>query len=156
MLYKLRYNYNIFQHNICTLEDHLHINMDENRLTKRVFQWDYIICKNWCFEVKEIFSFIQLQRVYDDMNECSLNKIECNLSEHRNNQWKELLTSKPQLRTYMKFKDNIYTKSMFNIVPLEREDHCEHNFDSVFWHCILKPADLETWNLKNNFVLFVI
>ncbi len=31
------------------------INMDENRLTKRVCKWDYIICKNWCFEVKEIF-----------------------------------------------------------------------------------------------------
>ncbi len=49
------------------------INIGENRLTKRVFKWDYIICKNWCFEVKEIFSSIQLQRVYDDMNECSLN-----------------------------------------------------------------------------------
>ncbi len=31
------------------------INMDENKLTKRVLKWDYIICKNWCFEVKEIF-----------------------------------------------------------------------------------------------------
>ncbi len=47
------------------------INMDENRLTKRVFKWYYIICKNWSFEVKEIISSIQLQRVYDDMNECS-------------------------------------------------------------------------------------
>ncbi len=73
------------------------INTDENRLTKRLFKWDYIICKNCCFEVKEIFSSIQLQRVYEDMNECSLNTIECNLTEHRNNQWKELLTSKPKL-----------------------------------------------------------
>ncbi len=44
------------------------------------------------------------------MNECSLNTIECNLTEHRNNQWKESLTSKPKLHTYMKFKDNIYTE----------------------------------------------
>ncbi len=58
------------------------INMDENRLTKRVFKWDYIICENLCFEVREIFSSIQLQRIYDDMNECSLNTIECNLTEH--------------------------------------------------------------------------
>ncbi len=79
--------------------------MDGNRLTKR-----YIICKNWCFEVKEIFSSIQLQRGYDDMNECSLNTIECNLTKHRNNQWKELLTSKPKLHTYMKFKNNIHRK----------------------------------------------
>ncbi len=75
-------------------------------------------------ENKEIFSSIQLQRVYDDMNECSLNTIECNLVEHRNNQWKELLTSKPKLRTYMKFKDNITQKSMFNIVHLGIEEHC--------------------------------
>ncbi len=86
------------------------INMDENRVTKTVFKWDYIIYKNWCFEVKEIFSSIQLQCVYNNMNECSLNTIEYNLTEHRNNQWKELLTSKPKLRTYMKFKDNIYTE----------------------------------------------
>ncbi len=38
------------------------------------------------------------------MNECSLN------TEHRNNQWKELLTSKSKLHTYMQFKDNIYTE----------------------------------------------
>ncbi len=57
------------------------INMDKNKPTKSVFKWDYIICKN----NKEIFSSIQLQRVYDDMNECSLNTIECNLTEHRNN-----------------------------------------------------------------------
>ncbi len=90
------------------------INMDENRLTKRVFKWDYIICKNWCIEVKEIFSSIQLQRVYDDMNEC-------NLTEHRNNQWKELLTTKPQLCIYVKFKDNIY---YVQYCSLAREDHC--------------------------------
>ncbi len=77
--------------NSCKIRQHINmirlwnrlIKMDENRLTKRVFKWDYIICKNWCFEVKEIFSSIQLQIVYDDMNECSLNTIECNLTEHR-------------------------------------------------------------------------
>ncbi len=96
------------------------INMDENRLTKRVFKWDYIIYKNMCFEVKEIFSSIQLQRIYDDMNECSLNTIECNLTEHRNNQWKELLTPKPKLCTYMKFKDNIYTEKYVQYCSFNR------------------------------------
>ncbi len=66
--------------NSCKIKQHINmiclwnrlIKMDENRLTKRVFKWDYNICKNWCFEVKEIFSSIQLQIVYDDMNKCSL------------------------------------------------------------------------------------
>ncbi len=57
------------------------------------------------------------------MNVCSLNTIECNLTEHRNNQWKELLTSNPKLRTYMNSKITYTQKSMFNIVPLGREDH---------------------------------
>ncbi len=96
------------------------INMDANRLTKRVFEWDYIICKNLCFEVKEIFSSIQLQRVYDGLNQCSLNTIECNLTEHRNNQWQELLTSKPKLHTYMKFKDNIYTEKYVQYCSLRK------------------------------------
>ncbi len=88
------------------------------------FKCDYIICTNSCFEVNEIFSFLQLQRVYDDINECSLSTIEYNLTEYRNNLWKELLTSKPKLRTYMKFKITYTQKSMFNIVLLGREDHC--------------------------------
>ncbi len=62
-----------------------------------------VICKSWCFEVNDIFYCILLQRIYDDMNECCLNTIGCNLTEQ------ELFTSKPKLRTLMKFKDNIYT-----------------------------------------------
>ncbi len=120
------------------------INMDENRLTKRVFKWDYIIFKNWCFEVKEIFFSIQLQRVYGDMNECSLNTIECNLTEHRNNQWKELLTSKPKLRTYMKFKDNIYTEKYVQYCSFRKRRSLLAQF-----RLVILPLHIETGRFRN-------
>ncbi len=120
------------------------INMDENWLTKRVFEWDYFFFLNWCFEDKEIFSSIQLQRVYDDMNECSLNTIEFNLTEHRNNQWKELLTSKPQLRTYMKFKDNIYTKTFVQYCSLRKRRSLLTQF-----RLSILPLHIETGRFRN-------
>ncbi len=75
-----------------------------------MFKWDYIICKNQCFEVREIFDYIHLQMIYDHMSEWSLNTIEYSFIEHRNNQWKELLPSKSNICTYLKFKDTIYTE----------------------------------------------
>ncbi len=95
-------------------------------------------------KVKEIFSSIQLQRVYDDMNECSLNTIECNLTEHRNNQWKELLTSKAKLNTFMKFKDNIYTEKYVQYCSFQKRG----SLLAQFRLCIL-PLHIETGRFRN-------
>ena len=79
------------------------INMDENRLTKRIFNWDYNLCKNWCLEIKQILYSASLEHIYDEQNVCNINTIDNILTDLRNNQWKESLPSKPKLRTYMKF-----------------------------------------------------
>ncbi len=96
------------------------------------------------------------------MNECSLNTIACKLTEHRNNQWKELLTSKPKLRTYMKFKVYnffikpkcrtyikfkvyIYTQtSMLNIVPLRKRRSLLAQF-----RLGILPLHIETARFRN-------
>ena len=102
----------------CRLRQHVNmirfwnrmINMDENRLTKRIFNWDYNLCKNWCLEIKQILYSASLEHIYNEQNVCNINTIDNILTDLRNNQWKESLPSKPKLRTYMKFKDNVYTE----------------------------------------------
>ncbi len=138
--------------NSCRIRQHINmillwnrlIYINENTLSKRVFKWDYIICKLYCFVVKDIFSSIQLQMVYDDMNACSLNTIECNLAEHRNNQWKDLLTSKAKLHTYMKFKDNIYTEQYVQYCSFRKR----RSFLAQFQLGIL-PLHIETGRFRN-------
>ncbi len=47
--------------------------MNPDRLTKRIFIWDYNLCKNWCKEVKQIFELIECQEMFT-------NKLACNLT----------------------------------------------------------------------------
>ncbi len=38
--------------------------ISEDCLTKKYFNWDYNVCKNWSYEIKEIFDSINMQQVY--------------------------------------------------------------------------------------------
>ncbi len=40
------------------------IKMNPDRLTNRIFIWDYKLCKNWCKEVKHIFELIECQEMF--------------------------------------------------------------------------------------------
>ena len=88
-----------------------YINMNDTRLTKRVFLWDYEMCKNWCLEVKQIFNSIEYHSVFEDKEICDIKTVQSRLVDKRNYVWKESLPQKPKLRTYVKFKENIYTES---------------------------------------------
>ncbi len=44
------------------------INMDESRITKRVFNLDYQICKNWNLELKDILYSACLIEIYKNNN----------------------------------------------------------------------------------------
>ncbi len=74
--------------------------MNPDRLTKRIFIWDYNLCKNWCKEVKQLLELIECQDMFT-------NKLAGNLITVK---WKHLLSTKPKLRTYVKFKENICTE----------------------------------------------
>ncbi len=48
------------------------ISIDESRLTKRIFNWDYNLCKNWCLEIKQILYSASLQHIYNEQNVCNI------------------------------------------------------------------------------------
>ena len=41
------------------------LNMDENRLTKHIFQWDYMKCRNnWCHDIKTLLKSVDCGNMY--------------------------------------------------------------------------------------------
>ena len=83
------------------------IRMDEDRLTRKVFEWDYKRKHCWTKEIYAIFNSVGLSDLYEQKLECDLKCIEKKLMENRNNEWYNLLALKPKLRTYRKFKDTL-------------------------------------------------
>ncbi len=84
--------------------------MNADRLTKRIFIWDYNLCKNWCKEVKQIFELIECEEMFTNKLACNLTTVKNKCKDMQNVEWKHLLSTKPQLRRYVKFKGNICTE----------------------------------------------
>ncbi len=82
------------------------INLDDNRLTKKIFNWDYSLASNfnyinWSSGVRAILSSIDKECVFLTKSACDLINCEQPLKENDINKWLVDLNSKPKLRTYM-------------------------------------------------------
>ncbi len=89
------------------------IEMDCNRLTKKLFLYDYNNCNanNWCSEVKSLLNSVNMIDVFNDMTVCDADvfcKKEYELMEEK---WKFGITLKPKLRTYIKYKDTLQVEN---------------------------------------------
>ncbi len=83
--------------------------MSEDSLTKTIFNWDYNVCKNWSYEIKEIFDSINMQHVYFTKSLCNIDTFETKCKDLDEYQWLQSLTSKPKLRTYIDYKQTFDT-----------------------------------------------
>ena len=88
------------------------MNMDNTRITYKVFQHDYNLCRNnWCSEVKSIFTKLEHENVFIDRNVCDIEALQSiNMCMHAET-WKENILTKPKLRTYITFKDEYGTEN---------------------------------------------
>ena len=85
--------------------------MDDSRLTKQIFQWDYDKCKgNWCQEMKEFFNSVD-EDCYTHKTECNVNNISDKCYELWTASWKTGVSCKAKLRTYKLFKENPHTEN---------------------------------------------
>ena len=83
------------------------INMDDDRITKVIFNWEYDLgLSNWCTSVKQILTECGLQQNYETKNLCNLNSLEIKLSAMNETQWKDNLHKKPKLIFYQKLKNS--------------------------------------------------
>ena len=85
--------------------------MDENRLTKRIFSQMFDNPENsWCNDVKNIASSLGMLDIYSSKGQFNLPSVLNKCQELMSLEWKEQITSKPKLRTYIKFKSEFKTE----------------------------------------------
>ncbi len=56
------------------------LNMDESRLTRKMFEYDYKRCKkNWCNAIKQLFNIIGKMSIFEEKTSCNIRKLQiCN------------------------------------------------------------------------------
>ncbi len=86
------------------------ININPDRLTKRIYIWNHNLCKNWCKEVKQNFELIEYQEMFSNKLACNMTTVKNKCKEMQNIEWKHLLSTKPNLKTYVKFKEYLYRR----------------------------------------------
>lgn len=86
------------------------IKLDDDRLTKHVFNSDYDNSAKWCMSVYDIFKEIGLGELYTDKLVCDLEICKKLLMENYSKSWKDLVLQKPKLRTYCQIKENFGTE----------------------------------------------
>ncbi len=94
--------------------------MAESRITKRVFNLEYQVCKNWSLELKDILYSAGLNQIYNNRIICNIDAGKYICVNLRNADWKDSLPTKPKLPTYVKFKENIETESYIKYCMLRR------------------------------------
>ncbi len=83
------------------------INMNDDRLTKILFQYDKSQRKNnWSSDFKSLCNLVGMSDKFNTMIEMNVNTLTMNIKANYDKKWKADLLSKPKLRTYIKFKDD--------------------------------------------------
>lgn len=87
------------------------ITMNDSRLTKRVFKWDFDINKdNWSNDVRKILTSVEMKDVFDNMEVCNTHNIREKLVTIEKQSWKNNIVNMPKLRTYNLFKESYVTE----------------------------------------------
>ncbi len=81
------------------------VEMDNCRITKRIFNWDRSL-KNGCWNnhVCSLFSSINYDTVYISMSKCDIKRVESKLVQNYVRKWQNSIVTMPKLRTYVLFK----------------------------------------------------
>ena len=82
------------------------MDMENNRLTKVIFIWDYGRGRSkWNSEIQKLFNYVELNNIYLQQQKCDVNLLKEKLTEKFIIEWKDKISKKPKLRTYITFKD---------------------------------------------------
>ncbi len=92
------------------------IKLDDNRLIKKMFNWNFSLASNvnyinWSYEVRAILSSVDKECVFLTKSACDLINCEQPHKENDINQWFVDVSSKPKLRTYVKFNTEFKPES---------------------------------------------
>jgi len=114
--------------------------LDNQRLTKLVFDKDYEKCRNnWCHELKDILSRLGLSDYYDNRAVINMALAESKMVDLYSKVWKESVCNVSKLRTYVQFKDNFKTEQYVNLNLQKNERSLLAQF-----RCGILPLRVET------------
>ena len=87
------------------------LSMPDDRLTKKVFNYDYEkSCKNWSSGIKELFINLQMENVFTEKLACDLELVKAKTKDIMTTSWQREVQIKPKLRSYKLFKNNFETE----------------------------------------------
>ena len=113
---------------------------DDNRLTKRIFNMDYRICKNnWCSDLKTVMSNLNLSNHFENKTVIHIDTVKDKINEYYSNILKADVTKVSKLRTYTTFKDNFETEQYVLLNLNKRERSLLAQF-----RCGILPLRVET------------
>ena len=87
------------------------IRMSNNRLTKKIFLYDYNIKhNNWSSEIENILESVNLLNIFQTKIMCDISVFESKIRENLHNIWYDEIKKMPKLRTYVLFKHEYKTE----------------------------------------------
>ncbi len=120
------------------------IEMDNSRLTKRIFEYDYNVCKNnWSSNMKSLFVDINAD-VFKEKLSCNLSVMNDTLYDIMSKSWAKDVLKKPKLRTYIRYKESVCTEKYVMFL----DSRYSRSLFAQFRHGIL-PLRIETGRYKN-------
>ena len=123
------------------------VGMDDNRLTKRIFLWDYSkrSCKgNWNSDIYKLFTKIGRTDHFTNLSQVNVYAAKTILEQEEENEWQNLTLSSPKLRTFKLFKNEYKTEPY--VIKIHNRAH-----RSVFaqLRCGILPLKIETGRYTN-------
>ena len=119
--------------------------MNDNRLTKKIFQWDKSFSHtNWSFEISQLFNSVSLNNVFDSENYVDIEEVRNKLLEHHKTQWCIRAQSFPKLRTYTRYKNEFCTEPFVKLIH-------NRNYRSILaqFRSGILPLAVETGRFNN-------
>ena len=126
------------------------VKMDDNRLTKRVFLWDYNQQHGWCSDRKKIFSSIGLNDLYETISvdgfstRSLLTFAETKFKSEQCNKWNTDILKQPKLRTYIQIKNEYKCE---NYVSMNLSRSIRSYIAQI--RCGVLPLHIETGRYRN-------
>ena len=124
------------------------VQMDNDRLTKKVFLYDYQNArqgvKNWCYELQSLLESILKPECFRERSICDILSAKEILLEHQKRKWKLQFDGQRKLRFLKSFKDEICTENYvkYNLSSSERSYMAQLRFGIL-------PINIETGRFVN-------
>ena len=120
-----------------------YLKMNDNRLTRKIFEYDLDKNQGWGKEIQLVFRKLNLTNFYENRLPCDITLVKERVKDLMEEQWKQEVESKPKLRTYRLFK---------TVFEVEDYVHCNNRLKRSLFAQLrigILPLRIETGRFSN-------